>query len=244
MPSKPTKAISRQLLSAQVAISNSLSDNKILKLLAEYGYTAARIREGQKLYEVARQAVNAKTSRSGGQQDTTAGFIKAFKAAKAAYQSLAKTARAIWLHDKPRLAALGLTGRMPATTAGFITAAYKLFDNAGTDADSANSLADYGYTKAKLAAERKKIEACEKADQAQEAAKGEAQDAARAQDRALKELNEWTARFIKIARVALAGNREYLEKIGVLARSGKTKKQRQAPARARATREANKQAIM
>lgn len=241
MPTKPTKTIARQLVSAQVAISNSLSDNKILKLLAEYGYTAARIKEGQKLYDAARLAVNARTSRSGGQQDTTEKFNKAFKAAKNAYQSLAKVARAIWLHDRPRLAALGLTGRMPATTAGFISAAYKLFDNAGTDADSAASLADYGYTKAKLASERAKIAACEKADQAQEAAKGDAQDAARAQDKALKELNEWLARFIKIARVALSGNREYLEKIGVLARSGKTKKQRAAPARARATREAKKQ---
>ncbi len=242
MPTKPTKTIARQLVSAQVAISNSLSDKKILKLVSEYGYNAARLKEGQKLYEAARLVVNAKASRSGAQQDNTAAFDKAFKAAKAAYQSLAKVARAIWLHDKPRLAALGLTGKMPATTAGFLNAAYKLFDNAATDADAANSLADYGYTKAKLASERKKIEACEIADQAQEAAKGEAQDAARIQDRSLKALNEWTARYVKIAKVALSGNRELLEKIGVLARSGKTKKQRQAPARARATREAKKQA--
>lgn len=240
MPTKPTHTIARQLVLAQVAISNSLSDKKILQLVSEYGYNSARLREGQKLYEAARLAVNVKTSRSGGQQDTTAKFAKAFKAAKTAYQSLAKVARAVWLHDKPRLAALGLTGRMPVTTSGFLTAAYKLFDNASTDTDSANSLADYGYTKTKLAAERKKIEACELADQAQEAAKGEAQDAARAQDKALKAMNEWTARYVKIAKVALSGNRELLEKIGVLARSGKTKKQRQAPARARATRAAKK----
>lgn len=240
MPSRPSKSIAKQLVSAQVAITNSLSDKKILQLVSEYGYTAARLKEGQKLYEAARLAVNAKTSRSGGQQDITAAFNKAFKAAKIAYQSLAKVARAIWLHDKPRLAALGLSGKMPATTAGFLNAAFKLFDNAVTDADAANNLADYGYTKAKLAAERKKIEACEIADHSQEAAKGEAQDAARAQDKALKALNEWTARYVKIAKVALSGNRELLEKIGVLARSGKTKAQRRAPSVASATRAAKK----
>jgi hypothetical protein len=242
MSSRPATTIAKQLVTAQVAITNSLSDKKILQLLSDYGYTATRLREGQKLYEAARQAVNAKTSLSGGQQDATAGFNKAFKAAQAAYQSLAKVARALWLHDKPKLAALGLSGKMPATTAGFITAAYKLFDNAANDLAAAKDLADYGYTKAKLAAERKKIETCEKADQSQEAAKGEAQDAARAQDRALKELNAWMARFIKIAREALVGNRELLEKIGVLARSGKTKKQRRAPSVASATRAAKKQA--
>ena len=241
MPTRPSHTIAKQLVSAQTAIFNSLSDKKIQARLADYGYGPARLREGQKLYEAARLAVNAKASRAGGQQDNTAAFNQSFKAAKAAYQALAKVARAVWLHDKPRLAILGITGSMPASTAGFLAAAFTLFDNAASGSDAVGGLADYGYTKARLASERKKIEACEKADRDQEAAKGDAQDAARCQDRALKDLNEWVSRFLKIARVALSGNREYLEKLGVLARSGKTKKQRQAPAKVRLTRQARKQ---
>ena len=131
---------------------------------------------------------------------------------------------------------------MPKTTAGFLNAAYTLFDNAAKGdiaADSksdAGTLADYGYTKARLTAERAKITALDKMNQAQEAAKGEAQNAGRDQQAALKELNEWMAMFIKIAKVALRSKREYLEKIGVLARSSKTKAQRDAPKKARETR--------
>jgi|GEM_PF-5353707 len=68
----------------------------------------------------------------------------------------------------------------------------------------------------------------------------QAQEVPRCQVLALREFDERLARFIKIARVALSGNRELLEKIGVLARSGKTKRPRQAPAKARITRAAKK----
>jgi hypothetical protein len=242
MPASAKSTIASKLNAAQVAISNSLSDNGMLKLLAEYGYTAARLKEGQKLYEAARQAVNVQKNLAGEQQFKTSEVNKITKGAYDAYQALAKTARAIWLRDKHRLAALGLTGKMPKTTAGFLAAAYTLFDNASTDADAAKSLSDYGYTKAKLASERAKIMAMDKMNQIQEAAKGEAQNATRDQNKALKALDEWLARFVKIARVALRNKREYLEKLGVLARSGKTKKQRRAPSVASATRAAKRQA--
>lgn len=154
-------------------------------------------------------------------------------------------ARAIWQKDKPRLAALGLHGSMPKTTAGFLAAAYTLFDNAAkgdiaAESNTAGTLAEYGYTKAKLTAERAKIAALDKMNQAQEAAKGEAQSATRSQQAALNELNEWMSMFIKIAKVALRNKKEYLEKIGVLARSAKTKAQRQAPGKAKETREKKK----
>jgi len=246
MPTKISRTIAAQLNSAQVAISNSLADTGILKPLSEYGFTAVKIKEGQKLYEAARLAVNAHKTLSGEQQYKTSEVNKITKDAYVAYQSLAKVARAIWLKDKPRLAALGLKGKMPKTTAGFLNAAYTLFDNAAkgdiatTSNTAAGELAEYGYTKTKLAAERGKIVGLDKMNQAQEAAKGAAQDAARNQQKALKALNEWMARFIKIAKVALRDQREYLEKLGVLARSGKTKAQRAAAAKASATKKAKK----
>lgn len=245
MPSKPTSSIAAQLNSAQVAISNALADAGMLKMLAEYGFTAAKVKEGQKLYDIARLAVNTHKNLSGTQQDKTASVKKITKNAIDAYQSLAKVARAIWLKDKAKLVTLGLHGKMPKSTAGFITAAYTLFDNAaGAEITSSSSatgtLAEYGYTKAKLTSERAKITELDKINQAQESAKGMAQDAARTQDKALRELAEWLARFIKIAKVALRAKPEYLEKLGVLSRSGKTKAQRKAPAKAAATRKAKK----
>jgi hypothetical protein len=232
MPTKTIRTIAAQLNFAQVAISNALADAGILKLLSEYGYTAARIKQGQKLYEAARLAANLHKTLSGEQQYKTSEVKKTTKQAYDAYQALAKVARAVWLKDKTKLVALGLHGKMPRTTAGFLTAAYTLFDNAA----NAPELADYGYTKAKLASERAKISALDNMNQAQEAAKGEAQNATRGQQAALKALNEWMSKFLMIAKVALRNKREYLEKLGVLARSSKTKAQRQAPQKAKETR--------
>jgi len=55
-------------------------------------------------------------------------------------------------------------------------------------------------------------------------------------------LNDWMAMFVKIAKVALRDKREYLEKIGILARSGKTKAQRGASRKAAETRARKKAA--
>jgi len=240
MPSLNKKTIAEQLNLAQVAITNAPKDPEILKRLGNYGYTPARLKEGQVKLATAREAFALHLSLTGAQHDSTAKVNKVTKEAYAAYQALSKTARAIWLKDKAMLDTLGIKGAMPKTTAGFLSAAYTLFDNAQGNADSAKSLAEYGYTKTKLAAERAKIAAFDNTNQLQEAAKGTAQDAAKSQQAALNDLNEWMARYIKIAKVALSDRKQLLEKMGILARSGKTKKQRAAPGKAKATRAAKK----
>ncbi len=242
MAAKLKKTIAEELNLAQVAITNAPKDQEILKRLGSYGYTPARLKEGQQKLAAARDAYGMHKSLTGAQHDSTAKVNKVTKEAYAAYQALAKTARAIWLKDKAMLDSLGLKGAMPKTTAGFLSAAYTLFDNAQGNADTSKSLADYGYTKAKLTAERAKIDALDKMNQTQEAAKGAAQDAAKRQQAALNDLNEWMARYIKIAKVALSDRKQLLEKMGIMARSGKTKKQRAAPVKASATRAARKKA--
>ena len=128
--------------------------------------------------------------------------------------------------------------RVRRDTAGFIAAAYTLFDNAA----SSGLLSDFGYDADKIAAERGKIEAYDQANQAQEAAKGSAQQATQDQDAALAKMNDWVAQYLKIAKVALRNKKQALEKIGVAARTTKTAAQRAAPKKAAATREAKKSA--
>jgi hypothetical protein len=111
---------------------------------------------------------------------------------------------------------------MPKDTAGFLAAAYTLFDNAASLA----VLADYGYDTEKMQAEREKLVLMDASNQNQEAA--------------LDTLNEWVAQYRKIAKVALRGKKQLLEKIGIAARTSKTAAQRAAPKKAAATRAAKK----
>lgn len=234
------KTIANQLNSAQVAINNTLADAEIQAAVAAFGYSVEKINAGKTIYEQAVAVVNAQIAATGAQRDATASAAVAKKVAHKAYQSLAKVARAIFAQDKTKLTRLGLTGAMPKSTAGFLTAAYALFENANQPEIQAE-LAGYGYDSAKLQTERALITAFETADRNQEQAKGAAQQATRDQDAALKELKLWYQQYIKIARVALQGKKELLEKIGIRMLSGKTAAQRGAAAKAASTREAKRE---
>ncbi len=109
--------------------------------------------------------------------------------------------RAVFAKDKPKLTALQLDGAMPRSTANFLKSAYALFDNALAVADIKTALAGYGYKQAKLNGERAEIVAYDSANQAQEAAKGAAQQATQVQDAAMEALDAWMAQFVKIAKI-------------------------------------------
>ena len=124
--------------------------------------------------------------------------------------------------------------RLPLRSCHAIT--ITLFDNAA----ASGLLAAFGYDADRLAEERAKIEAFDTANQAQEMAKGASQQASQDQEAALTKMNEWVAQYVKIAKVALRGKKQSLEKIGVTARTSKTAAQRAAPTKAAATRAAKK----
>jgi hypothetical protein len=233
-------SISGQLNAAEVSIMNTLSDHEILGLVAGYGYSSERMNEGKRLYETALNLVNSQIAAAGSQYQSTAQLKTAEAAAQDAYQALAKVARAIYARDSARLSGLGLTGAMPRTTAGFIAAGYAIFDNAMKTPEIKSALNAYGYNDARLQSERAKIAAYDNANQAQESAKGAAQQATREQDAALAAMNDWLAQYIKIAKVALRDKKQLLEKIGVIARTTKTAAQRGAPQKAAATRASKK----
>ncbi len=228
MAQKSKNSISEQLNSAQVAVTNTLADAEIQGLVTQFGYTPEKLNEGKTLYDAALSTVNAQIAAAGSQFQGTSNLRTAETAARDAYQSLAKVARAVFVKDSARLSQLGLSGSMPKSTAGFISAAYTIFDNANNVPEIKSALASFGYSDEKLASERQKITAYDSANQVQESLKGAAQQATRDQDTAIKTMNAWLAQYIKIAKVALRDKKQLLEKIGVAARTTKTAAQRNA----------------
>ncbi|MGC1378668.1 MAG: hypothetical protein WA821_20725, partial [Anaerolineales bacterium] len=150
-----TEVISR----ASLAVDNSLSSAEIQAAVAAYGYPAEKLIEARAQVEATQAAVSAQSFAKGKRIDTTQDFHQALAAAREAYRKLAKTARVVC--DKPTLSALGLTGREPRTTGGFLKAASTLFENAA----GVPVLAQYGYDAAQLAAGRAAIVALQAAGQ-------------------------------------------------------------------------------
>ncbi|MBI5932384.1 MAG: hypothetical protein HY867_01650 [Chloroflexi bacterium] len=237
MATKPKQTIAQQLTAGHLLIKNSIADAEIATLVAAFGYTVEKLNAGLSLHETAVEAVEAQQNKAGAQRTATQAYDEAEKTAHDAYQALAKVARAVYKQDPATLTTLGLTGAMPKDTAGFLAAAYTLFDNAAP----LETLSQYGYDELRLPVERAKIAAYDTANQNQELAKGAAQQATVEQDAALEALNEWTAQYRKIAKVALRGKKQLLEKIGIAARTSPTKAQIEGKAKAALTR-ANKKA--
>lgn len=216
MANKSKRTIADHIGAAQIAIGNTQNDSVIQARVSAYGFDETRMNEGKQIYEKAVSALNAQIAAAGALRDATASCKAAQTSAQTAFQDLSQVARAAFAHDKPRLAALGLTGAMPRKTASFLVAAFALFDNALNLPEIKTVLEKYGYDQTKLQNERARIVAYETINQAQEAAKGAARQATREQDTALKNLRNWMSQFVKIAKVALRDNKELLAKLGIL----------------------------
>jgi hypothetical protein len=149
--------------------------------------------------------------------------------ARANYQALAEVARAVFARDPATRAILGLKGTTPVNTVAFKAVADQLFDNALNIAAIGSALAQYGYDRERLTHDRAAIAAFGRADQAQLAAMGAAQQATRNQQAALAALKAWLSQYLRIARVALRTKPELYAKLGGVVRSSRTAAQRQAP---------------
>lgn len=217
MVTKPKKSIASRLQAAQLAIGNTLANAEVQALVAEYGYDAARMAEGQQLYEAAVDAVNARAVAWGAQLQATDEARAAERVARDAFQALSAVARAVFVSDPTWLVALGLTGPTPRPRYKFLTVARILFDNALASEEIGAQLARYGYDRDRLESEQAKIVILRQLDAAQDAAKAAAQQATEAQTEALDALQAWLAQYLKIARVALRGREQLLEMLGIRA---------------------------
>lgn len=210
-------SIDEKLTQADVAISNA-ADPAIAPLLEPYNLGAAGLAEGQSCLDAAWQARSRRQELRGVQQGCTRQVNEAQRAAREKYVALATVARTIF-KDRPEvLVKLGIQGSTPSSLAGLLQAGATLLDNLADPAIAAE-LAEYGHPPARIAELAAAFEALRQANFAQEAAKGAVQQATREFQAAMDALDDWMSRFRTIARDALRDYPEYLEKLGILARS-------------------------
>lgn len=210
------KGIADRLLRAEKAIEGTEANADIIAIVATFGYDATKRATGKTLLTQVHTLVLAAQESKAVQVRVNGELQSAETACRLAYSSLAGVARAIFLKDKAALAALGLVGKTPRTLAGFLLAAEKLFDGAlGTSASVKAQLAAYGYTTERLTSERATLTALHAASRAQDTAKGETQSLTISLNTALEALDAYVMQYRKIARIALKGNPQLLEKLGI-----------------------------
>lgn len=235
-----TRSIPAQLKSAKVGITNALGQADILAALTPYSYTNTKLTAGLALLTAAETAVTVAANRLGQQKAATVKVVAARKALRDSFQDLAKVARAIFANDEAALGLMGLDVPMPLIEADLIVAARTLFTVSPYTPAMITVLDEHGFDTAWFTAARDKVDVLVAFNEAQADAIGAYETAAAAQKTALEELAVWFACFVKIARVALKGNRQWMERLGIVARTFPTRAQVKGKAKARATRAAKK----
>jgi len=211
--------IDQQLAAAGLALTNARSDSDLSGPLAAFGYDAERLTAGWALYEAAAAAQQRFTQEYGEQYSASDAFGAAREAAQAVVSRFVKIARIALKDERGAVATLALEGPRKRTLAGWLAQARQFYANAQADAGVLAALGQFGVTPEQLAAGQAQVNAVEALAAAQKRETGEAQQATQARDGALEALDEWMDDFVAIARIALEENPQWLEKMGVLARS-------------------------
>ncbi|MGE5605701.1 MAG: hypothetical protein ACM3YE_08430 [Bacteroidota bacterium] len=219
MPTNLKNKTADFLMSAKTMIENALSDDTVKTALANYGYDEARLQAGKALYDEALELDLAQKKETGEKVAATAEFNNLWAEADQQYMKTLKVARIV-LKDlyKADQAAM-LYGVRKQSFNGWQEQAVSFYANILNDPELLAAMARYGYPEEKLKEEYEMVKQVVAKNLRQKKEKGESEQATRIRDQKLDELADFVSDLRGIAKVALADIPDYLEKLGILARS-------------------------
>jgi hypothetical protein len=212
------------LLSAQVMIENSVSDPAVKAALANYGYTEEKLLAGKTMYVEATALQNAQKKEYGEQAAATAELNDIWETADQQYMKTLKVARVAFKENVKADKAAMLFGSRKRSLSGWLEQAQAFYTNIQNDSELMNDLSQYGYSPTKLEQEIGLINQVAAKNNEQKKEVGEAQKATQVRDKKIDELSKWVSDLRAVAKVALADDRQQLEKLGILARTSKASK--------------------
>jgi hypothetical protein len=215
--SKFKSNISEYLLDAAVAIDNYSAAPEIQALLAEVGYDAARLAAGKALLTRAAALNSQQDSESGDQVNATSAKDAAWQQADEVYMKQVKLAR-IAIKKSGDRGKLMLEGDRKHKFAGWVEQAGAFYEHA-FEPDILAQLGTVNLNAAKLQNGKALTDAVIAAHMAQASAIGDKQNVTDERDQAFDDLAAWMSDYLAAARVALEDHPQWLEKLGVLART-------------------------
>jgi hypothetical protein len=219
MPTNLKNKTADFLMSAKTMIENALSDNDVKTALAKYGYDEARLQAGKALYDQALELDLAQKRETGEKEAATAEFNELWAQVDQQYMKTLKVARIILKNLYKADQAAMLYGVRKQSFNGWQEQAVSFYANILNDPDLSAAMAGFGYPEDRLKAEYEMVQEVIAKNLRQKKEKGESEQATRFRDQKLDELADFVSDLRGIAKVALADTPDYLEKLGILARS-------------------------
>ena len=209
--------ISEYLLDAAVAVDNGSASTEIQALLAEVGYDAARLAAGKALLTRATALNNRRGSESGDQVNATSAKDAAWQQADDVYMKQVKLAR-IAVKKPGDRGKLMLEGDRKHKFAGWVEQASAFYEHA-FEPEILAQLGTVNLSEAKLQGGKALADAVIAAHMAQASAIGDKENITDERDQAFDDLAAWMSDYLAVARVGLEDHPQWLEKLGVLART-------------------------
>ena len=210
------KSIDNQLDIAEVAIEGVLGHPDIQKLLANYGYDRKRVMEGKALLNTARMLQSGKNQKQGAQREASSTLQRDRQLAWKAYMRHVTLARLSFPEDSGAWKKLQLSGGRKRSFAGWLEQARNFYHELSNDTVI---LEQTGIAREEVEQAQAMVDAVRAARQQHKYCRGEAQQATQNRNKALQELRVWTKRFLKIAAIALEGQEQMLEALGMVVKA-------------------------
>lgn len=198
-----------------VSLTNAAADAGIGQALAGLGYGKDRLSEGDYLLAQVNELFAKQKKEYGEQLEASAALKDAFSRADAAYTTAFKVARVAFENDPSATTALMLSGNRSKLISVWHKQADTFYRNLIENADFLGRMAAYGYTPEKLSNEYSLVREVMAANAKHKKEMGESQEATKVRDAAMEKLEAWMSKFYSIAKIACAGQQQWLEKLGI-----------------------------
>ncbi|MGQ1890575.1 hypothetical protein ACT29H_09055 [Thermophagus sp. OGC60D27] len=219
MPTRPRFSESEIIEQYRVSLDNAEKQTEIASALAELGYDAETIAQGKALFNKTRAAYDANKI----EDDETAESYQKWANLRAnladRYALDRKKAKVIFRNDEVTKEKLAILGTLPKAYVRWLETVKKFYSVALNDDEIQSKLARLKITPEHLTESNQLIADVEnaRADYLREL--GESQDATKAKDAALAEMDDWMRDFYAVAKIALDDRPQLMEALGKFVRS-------------------------
>lgn len=211
-----SQSIDETLNSAELAINNTINNAELLEIMALYGYDLTEMNNGKTLLEKAKDLYNEQKREYSEQYQASEELDSALETVKKLYMRHVKLARIAFEENPSIWTELGLNGSRKKSFSGFVAQANLFYENAKTNETVKTELAKLSITEEKLNEAQLLLQNITQLSAKQKKEKSEAQQATELRDKAIDEMNDWTSKFLKVARIAFEDDPQKLEALGIV----------------------------
>ena len=203
----------------RIALANVENQPVIAATMAEYGYDLTVITKGRELLGATITAFNFNQQEDNESIQARANFDAKLSLMTEKYASHRRKAKVVFRKDEVTLKQLGLTGTYSRAYVKWIVTMKTFYNGVRSDAAHLAKLLVFKITEEEISACIAEINALETTRALYLKEVGESQEATKAKDKALAELEEWMSDFYAVAKIAMEDQPQLLESLGLLVRS-------------------------